>query len=124
MMPARLAFVTVGQTPRADVVPEMLALLEATPGELPVEEFGVLDGLPEAEIRAHLPAPRQGRLYTRLASGASVVLGSGFVLRRLEPLLEELDGRGSDLIVLARTSIFRPFRMHTPFIHAQDVVDA
>lgn len=48
MAPPRLAFVTIGQTPRDDVVPEMLALLESGPGELQVDEFGALDGLPDA----------------------------------------------------------------------------
>lgn len=123
-MSPRLAIVTIGQTPRDDVIPELLMLLEAEPGRLQVQEFGVLDGLAEAEIRTQVPGPREARLHTRLADGTSVVLGSGFILRRLELLLEELDGRGYDLVVLASTSIFRPFRMRTPFVHAQNAVDA
>ncbi|WP_206667703.1 AroM family protein [Muricoccus nepalensis] len=124
MMSPRLAIVTIGQTPRDDVIPEMLMLLEASAGRLQVQEFGVLDGLAESEIRAQVPRPREARLHTRLAGGTSVVLGSGFVVNRLEPLLQELDGRGYDLIVLASTSIFRSFRMRTSFVHAQSAVDA
>lgn len=124
MLTPRVAFVTIGQTPRKDVVPEMLSLLGAGPGEVESDEFGALDGLAESEIAAHGPGPREARLYTRLASGIHVVVSSGFIARRLEPLLHHLDSRGYDLIVLASTSIFQSFRLRTPLVHAQHVVDA
>jgi len=118
----RVAFVTIGQAPRDDVVPELLSLLAAGPGEIAAAQFGALDGLTESEIAA--PAAREGRLYTRLANGSHVVTGAGFVTRRLEPLLHQLDNGGYDLIVLITTGIFQPFRLRTPFVHGQQAVDA
>jgi protein AroM len=122
MPPPRVAFVTIGQAPRDDVVPELLSLLTAEPGEIVPAQFGALDGLTEAEIAA--PAPRESRLYTQLATGCHVVVGAGFVARRLEPLLHRLDDGGYDLIVLITTGIFQPFRLRTPFVHGQQAVDA
>ncbi|WP_333904711.1 AroM family protein, partial [Achromobacter insolitus] len=38
----RVAFFTIGQSPRSDVVPEMASLLGA---RVRIDEFGALDGL-------------------------------------------------------------------------------
>jgi protein AroM len=120
----RIAFVTIGQAPRDDVVPEMLLLAGADPAEIQLREFGALDGLDAAAIAAGAPRPREPVLNTRLADGSRVTLGAGFVARRLEPLLHRLDGEGHDLVVLLSTSLFQPYRLRTPFVHAQQVVDA
>lgn len=119
-----LAFVTIGQAPRDDVVLEMLSLAGMAPGELRYEQFGALDGLTEADLASHTPGPREGRFHTRLASSGYVVVGAGFVARRLVPLLHELDERAFDLIVLISTGLFEPVRLHTPFVHGQFAVDA
>lgn len=124
MAPPRIAFVTIGQSPREDVVPEVLALAGAAPAEVEAREYGVLDGLDAAAIAAGAPRPREPVLYTRLADGGRTRLGAGFLARRLEPLLHRLDGEGFDLIVLLSTSLFQPYRLRTPFVHAQQVVDA
>src|SRR5437870_4872709 len=51
-MTKRVAFVTIGQTPRSDLVPEILARIG-----VPIEavEFGALDGMSAAEIAAAAP---------------------------------------------------------------------
>jgi protein AroM len=122
-MPApRIAFVTIGQAPRDDVVPELLILLDAHPADVAITQFGALDGLTQADIPA--PGARESRLYTRLASGEHTIAGSGFVSRRLQPLLRRLDDDGYDLIVLITTGIFQSFRLRTPFVHGQQAVDA
>src|SRR3954466_3493164 len=54
-MPNRVAFVTIGQSPRSDVVPDLLA---DTRMRFEVTERGALDGLEDAAI-ANL-APRAG----------------------------------------------------------------
>lgn len=43
----RAAFVTIGQTPRIDLVPEMRTWIG---NGMDIEEFGALDGLSRAEI--------------------------------------------------------------------------
>jgi len=124
MTAPRLAFVTIGQAPREDMVPEILHLLDAAPGAIRWEEFGALDGLDGAGIAALAPGPREARLHTRLAAGGFAVVASRGVESRLTPLMTALDGMGFDLIVLASTSVFQPFRLRTPLVHAQREVDA
>ena len=70
-MTKRVAFVTIGQTPRSDLVPEILARIGA-----PVEavEFGALDGMGAAEIAAAAPRPGEASLATRLAGGGEAVV--------------------------------------------------
>ncbi len=130
----RVAAVTIGQAPRDDIVPELLLLLGAEREGLVCEQFGALDGAGRAEIDAHRPGERDRFLYTRLADGAHVVIGSAFVEARLDPLLQRLDTAGFDLIVLVttglfrtglfRTGLFRGPRLQTPFVNGQAVVDA
>jgi protein AroM len=120
----RLAIVTIGQAPRGDVAEEILAMLGAAPTELRYEEFGALDGLTPADLALHVPGPREGKFYTRLARGDHVVVGVGLVARRLMPLLYRLDGQSFDLIVLISTGLFEPIHLRTPFVHAQSAVDA
>ena len=120
----RVAFVTIGQAPRDDVVPELLALLGVGPHDLACRQFGALDGLARADLAAAPIHRNEGRLYTRLADGSHVTVGSGFVGRCLEPLLRRLDGDGYDLIVLITTGLFQHVRLRTPFVHGQRAVDA
>lgn len=118
----QLAFVTIGQAPRDDVVPELLVLLGAEPGSVAAAQFGALDDLTAEDVPA--PEPREARLYTRMRDGTHVVVGASFVARRLQPLLQRLDECGYDLIVLITTGVFQPVRMRTPFVHGQHAVDA
>ncbi len=122
--PLRLAFVTIGQAPREDVVPELLALLELGPDAAACDQFGALDGLSPAELAARPPGARERRLHTRLADGTDTVVGAGLVAPRLSALLHRLDAGGYDLLVLISTGVFQPFRLRTPFVHGQQAVDA
>ncbi len=120
----RIAFVTIGQAPRDDVVPELLMLLGLGPGDATCRQFGALDGLTQQDLAAAAPGLREGRLHTRLQGGGFVVVGSGLVARRLGPLLQQLDAGGYDLIALITTGVFQPLRLRTPFVHGQQAVDA
>lgn len=123
-MPTRIAFATIGQAPRDDIVPELLHLLGVDASALHSRQFGALDGLRAAEIAGHRPGPGDGSLFTRLADGSHVVVGAGFVTARLERLLRRLDCAGFDLIVLVTTGVFPPFRLRTPVVHGQRVLDS
>ena len=48
-MSLKATFVTIGQSPRPDITPGLLARID---GEIEVTELGALDGLSEAEIAA------------------------------------------------------------------------
>jgi protein AroM len=116
----RVAFVTIGQSPRSDVLPDILKETQ-TPFE--VTEQGALDGLTDTEIANLAPRPGEERLVTRLRDGREVLLGKPAIDRRLHEILVELDHGGFDLLVLLCTGHFTPFRLRTPFIEPQHTVD-
>jgi len=119
-MAKRVAFVTIGQAPRDDMLPEILAHLRTVPDH---REFGALDDLGRDAIAALAPKPGEERLVTRLRDGGEVVIGKPAMQRLLQALLTRLDGEGFDLVVLLCTGHFQPFDLETPLLEAQLVVD-
>jgi DNA-binding CsgD family transcriptional regulator len=117
----RIAFITIGQAPRDDVVPEILGMVGRP---LVCEQFGALDGLSMAEISAAGPSREEESLYTRLADGDHVVISSRFATQRIAELLERTDRAGFNVLVLITTGLFAPFASRTPLINGQRVVDA
>ena len=81
-----LGVLTLGQSPRTDVIPTLRAILG---GSVSLIEAGGLNALSSEEL-AYL-APRQGErgIETRLSSGSSLLVARG----RLLPLLVEAFGR-------------------------------
>lgn len=116
----RVAFVTIGQSPRIDVMPDILTETR-TPFE--VTERGALDGLDDAAIADLAPRSGEERLVTRLRDGREVLLGKPAIDRRLHAIIAELDGEGFDLLVLLCTGQFTRFSTRTPFIEPQHTVD-
>jgi hypothetical protein len=111
-----IAFVTIGQAPRPDVVPELVANLDLAPE---CHEFGALDGLDAHAIARHAPRAREPSLYTRLIDGSHVVVGAAFIEDRLQQLVARLDHGGYDLIVVISTGIYRRLAAATPLVHGQ-----
>ncbi|MFI6426872.1 AroM family protein [Promicromonospora sp. NPDC050880] len=114
----RLGVVTIGQTPRVDLTPELVGLL---PGVTLVER-GVLDGCTPQEIASFAPEPGDHVLTTRLAGGGSTVIGEATVLRRLPGLLAELEHE-VDAVLLACTGPF-PALAHTKPLFVPDRIIA
>ena len=119
-MRQRLAFVTIGQSPRDDLMPALLA--QVGDGIEPVEH-GALDGLDDQAIAAMAPAPGEPRLVTRLSDGREVVIGKTRTQARLQALFDRLDGEGFDALVLLCTGHFPGLHCRTLLVEAQRVVD-
>lgn len=117
----RIAFVTTGQAPRPDVIPDLVANLDPAPE---FHEFGTLDALDTHVIGRHAPRAREPSLYTRLADGSYVVVGAGFIEDRPQELIARLDHGGYDLIVVISTGLYRRLTAATPLVHGQRALDA
>ena len=65
-MPPRVAFITIGQSPRSDVLPDILSEIRTS---LQVTECGALDGLNDAAIADLAPRSGEARLVSRLHDG-------------------------------------------------------
>ncbi|GAA5233898.1 AroM family protein [Verticiella sediminum] len=118
--PPRVAFLTIGQAPRSDVVPEMAEVLGA---DVTVDEFGVLDEATDAELAAL--APRTDGAYrfaTRLRDGRQIELDKVATEARLAALMQRIDGRGYDVLVPLCTGTAIP-RLATLVLEPQQVVD-
>lgn len=105
-MPAmKAAFITIGQSPRRDIMPDMLAAIGR---DIEVVEAGCLDGLTTAEIAAGAPTdPAQECLVSCLTDGTEVVIEKDWTTARLKNLVAGFDAEdGIDLIVLLCTGYF------------------
>ncbi|GFN28558.1 hypothetical protein ADE_42560 [Achromobacter denitrificans] len=115
----RVAFFTIGQSPRSDVVPEMAPLL----GErVRIDEFGALDGLDAAALAAMAPRPGEYRYATRLRDGSQIELDAAAAEARLAEVMGHVDAAGYDALVpLCTGTAIAPMR--TLVVEPQQVVD-
>jgi protein AroM len=98
-----LGLVTIGQSPRDDVMPQMVPFL---PGDLDLRQVGALDGLTHEEILGLAPGPDDYVLHTRLRDGASVTIGREGVVPRVQACIDELEDEGANPIILLCTGEF------------------
>ena len=83
-------FLTIGQSPRRDVVPEVLGMLGDAAAGIEAVEAGALDGLSRQEVRTGAPRAGEMPLVSRLRSGEEVVVGEDFVEERIAALLSRI----------------------------------
>lgn len=95
MAPA-VGALTVGQSPRDDVLAEMEGLL----GGVRVLQCGALDGLSPEEIRGLKPGVGEEVLVTRLRDGTEVRVSEPAALGRLQECVESLEAQVSLFLVL------------------------
>ena len=119
-MNQRVGMITVGQSPRDDIVPGMSQVL----GEnIEVIEKGALDGLSIEEIQSLAPKGEESWLCTRLSSGQQVVLDKEMVIPLVQEKIDELNEVSVDLIVLLCTGHFPRFKSRCLVLEAEKVVD-
>jgi protein AroM len=109
----KIGFLTIGQSPRQDVLEEIVPLLG--PDKV-IEEAGALDFLSQPEIEALRPASDDFPLVTRLRDGTSVVVGKKKILPLLRSRVEGLEQEGVDLLALLCTEDFDDFSSSKPLL--------
>jgi protein AroM len=115
-----LGFVTIGQSPRDDYVPEMEKILGP---DARVIQTGALDGLSREDIDALAPRAGDDALITRLLDGSSVIVAKQAILGRLQDCLDRLDAR-IDAAVLLCTGVFPRFRSSHPVLEPDRILYA
>lgn len=104
MIPSKLAFLTIGQSPRHDISD---AMQRGLPPHVAVVHAGVLDGLDAQEIERRFPVlPGSLPLITRLADGRVVSIGCAATGAGLQQSVTSLEARGIDAIVVLCTGSF------------------
>lgn len=114
-----VGLVTIGQSPRVDVVPEMIAVIGPA---VEVREAGALDGLGRDEIAALAPTGDDEILVTRLADGTSVFLGKQKIVRHVEARIAALERGGATVTALLCTGAFPPLAATKALIQPQPVL--
>jgi protein AroM len=99
----RVGFVTIGQSPRVDVMPDIKTILGK---KIAVVELGALDGLGAEDIRRLRPEAGETSLITRLGDGSSVVVGKKKILPLLRETIRKLENKSVRLIALLCTDEF------------------
>jgi protein AroM len=114
-----VGLVTIGQSPRPDVVPEMVAVIG--PG-VEVREAGALDGLGRGEIAALAPTGSDEILVTRLQDGSPVFLGKEKIVALVEQRIAALERDGATLTALLCTGAFPRLRSTRALIQPHPVL--
>lgn len=117
MRPKTLALVTIGQSPRVDVTPDILPFV----GEAHVIEEGALDELSAPEIAELAPRDGEGVLVSRLRDGGHAVLSE----ERLQPLVEAAVARavtrGADAVLIICTGSIPGIEAAVPVYMAESL---
>jgi protein AroM len=111
----RVGLLTIGQSPRIDILEELRELL---PKDVEVVEAGALDDFDEGYIRANL-APAEGDVtyVTRLRTGVEVRVSRSKLIPLLQRKVDYLNSVGVDLIAILCTGEFPEFSSRVPVVY-------
>lgn len=113
-----LGLVTIGQSPRDDVVASMLGRPE--PGTF--VESGALDLLDRDEIAALAPIDREQPLVTRLRDGSEVVIGKQRLMPHLQRAVARLEDDGCSALCVLCTGEFPPLSRSALVVYPDRIV--
>jgi protein AroM len=102
-----LGVVTIGQSPRDDVMPQIVPFL---PGDVDIRQAGALDGLGSDKLAELAPAPDGYELLTRLRDGSAIAVGREKIVSLVQARIDQLERDGADLILLMCTGEFPALR--------------
>jgi protein AroM len=117
----RALFITIGESPRPDILEEMRPWWDQS--SIDIEERGALDGLTREEIARVAPRETDERLVSRLRDGSEVLLEAEWTHHRVERMVRELDDGRIDVFVLLCTGRFHGLAPRGILIAAGPVVD-
>ena len=120
MVKKKIGMITIGQSPRMDVVPEMKGILGR---EVEVMEAGALDGLSLEEVKGLYPEEGDYILCTRMLNGKEVVVAKRHVLPRVQKCIDLLTEKGAEVLLFLCTGKFPEFHSKRLFIEPQKVID-
>lgn len=111
----KLGFVTIGQSPRDDIVPEVLGWI----GAVQHVERGALDGLSAGEIGNLRPSPEDYTLVTGLRDGSSATVAKRRILPRIQTAIADLEEEGAEAVLLLCTGEFPEVEHRCPLLASE-----
>ena len=115
----KIGIVTIGQSPRRDIVPEMRKVL----GEgVEILERGALDGYTLEEVKRLKGRPGEGILVTRMRDGTEVKVSHGHVVPLIQRCIEELEEEGVELTLVLCTGRFPAFKSKRLVVYPSEIL--
>jgi protein AroM len=114
-----VGIVTIGQSPRADLTPDIAALL---PAGTMVLERGALDDADPGELARLAPGPGEETLVSRLRDGTEVTLAEPRLLRLVQEAVDHVTGRGAAVVAVACTGSLPGLRCPRPLLRPGPLV--
>jgi len=99
----KVGTLTIGQSPRSDVIPEIRDVLGP---EVEILEKGALDGLDLEEVRKFHPGPNDYILVTRMKDGTEVKIAERHVIERMKQCIADFQAEPVEIILLLCTGEF------------------
>lgn len=119
-MTKKLGIITVGQSPRSDVVPEMKNYLSH---DIEIMERGALDRFDQHELQQFAPETGMFELATRLRNGQEIIIGKEKIMPLVEEAVSDLNRCGSDMILLLCNGEFDTLTSDCLIIQPQNLIN-
>jgi protein AroM len=119
-MPHRIGAITIGQSPRTDVIPDMQGILGP---DVTIIEAGALDGLSRDKVADLAPGTDDQVLVTRMRDGTAVRVAGRHIVPRLQWYIEELEPEVGAIMLLC-TGTFAPFASSRPILYPERLLFA
>ena len=115
----KIGLVTIGQSPRTDILPDMLMILGH---QYDVVETGALDDYTTEEIKNLRIGPRAHILVTRMRDGTEVKVTKDFIVPLIQDRIEQLEDEGVKVILLLCTGRFPEFKSKSLIVTPSEIV--
>ncbi len=115
----KIGIVTIGQSPRPDVVGEVLRVLGKG---YAVIEKGALDDYTAEELEKIRAKPGEHLLVTRLRNGQEIKVSHEFIVSRIQGCVDFLESKNVDIILLLCTGKFPDFNSKHLIIQPSEIV--
>ena len=113
----KIALITIGQSPRTDVVSEIKPILS----DVEIIECGALDNLTEEDTKALAPRENSYLLVTRLRSGVEVRLDREKVVPLIQSCIDRVE-RDVDIVGLLCTGEFPELKSNKLLIESSEIL--
>jgi protein AroM len=108
----KIGFVTIGQSPRSDILEDLKPFL----GTLKIIERGALDSLSSDELEAVAPLPDETPYVSRLYDGSQVLLSPEKILHLLQKAVDSVVESGAEMVVVLCTGSFPTLQCPVPLL--------
>lgn len=114
----RLGAITVGQSPRVDIMPDIEPLLSG----VEILERGALDDFTDDELDGLMQRRRDPVLATRRRDGGEIIVAEEDVMEKLRAGIQDLNEHDVEAILLLCTGTFPELESRSPLLYPEHLL--